>query len=156
MRRARMLTLRHASADPRRHRGVGDEAGPAAAEPDRDGRREPVAYHAYEGIAPDLDEQPRLVRDLGDKGTMILGNHGTLTVGETVAEAFMRIYFLEWACGVQVRTLASGQTLRQVGPQAAARTAEAAQSQETRTVFDTLAWPALRRMLDRRDPSYRD
>jgi ribulose-5-phosphate 4-epimerase/fuculose-1-phosphate aldolase len=57
-----------------------------------------IAYHDFEGIATDLEERERLVVDLGTKNAMILRNHGTLTVGATVAEAFLRMYFLERAC----------------------------------------------------------
>ena len=67
-----------------------------------------VAYHDYEGIATDLSERARLVRDLGDKSVMILRNHGTLTVGEAVSDAFIRMYFLERACEAQVLALRGG------------------------------------------------
>src|SRR6202021_621027 len=63
-----------------------------------------LAYHDYEGVALDLDERPRLQRDLGAKNIMLLHNHGTLAVGRTCAEAFLRMYFLERACTMQVRT----------------------------------------------------
>ena len=59
-------------------------------------------------IAVDLDERERIVADLGDKSAMILRNHGTLAVGETVGEAFMKIYFLERACEAQVMALSAG------------------------------------------------
>src|ERR1700761_1704591 len=63
-----------------------------------------LAYHDYEGVALDLDERPRLQRDLGPKNIMLLHNHGTLTVGRACGEAFLRMYFLERACTMQVRT----------------------------------------------------
>ena len=63
-----------------------------------------LAYHDYEGVALDLDERPRLQRDLGSKNIMLLHNHGTLAVGRTCADAFLRMYFLERACTMQVRT----------------------------------------------------
>lgn len=63
-----------------------------------------LAYHDYEGVALDHDERPRLQRDLGTKNTMLLHNHGTLTVGRTCADAFLRMYYLERACTMQVRT----------------------------------------------------
>ncbi len=68
-----------------------------------------VAYHTYEGLAFDDAEKPRLVADLGDRKAMILRNHGTLTVGATVAEAFFHMYNLERACRVQVLAQAGGQ-----------------------------------------------
>ncbi len=65
-----------------------------------------LAYHDYEGVALNEDEKPRLVRDLGDRRSLILRNHGLLTVGRTVAEAFVAMYFLEAACMMQVRAQA--------------------------------------------------
>ena len=70
--------------------------------------RDEVAYHDYEGVAVDLDERERIVADLGDKSAMILRNHGTLAVGETVGEAFVKIYFLERACEAQILALSAG------------------------------------------------
>jgi len=70
-----------------------------------------LAYHDYEGVALDHDERPRLQKDLGNKNHMLLRNHGTLTVGRSVASAFERMYHLERACSMQVRT-------RMLGPAA--------------------------------------
>ena len=70
-----------------------------------------LAYHDYEGVALDHDERPRLQKDLGNKNHMLLRNHGTLTVGRSVASAFERMYHLERACTMQVRT-------RMLGPSA--------------------------------------
>src|SRR5882724_5031692 len=69
-----------------------------------------LAYHDYEGIALDHDERPRLQKDLGDRNHMLLRNHGTLTVGRSVASAFERMYHLERACTMQVRTRMLGPT----------------------------------------------
>src|SRR5215475_2398220 len=69
---------------------------------------ERLAYHDYEGIALDLDERQRLVADLGDRNVMILRNHGTLALGKSCADAFLRIYYLERACAMQTRALAGG------------------------------------------------
>ncbi|MDU6378201.1 MAG: class II aldolase/adducin family protein, partial [Bradyrhizobium sp.] len=69
-----------------------------------------LAYHDYEGVALDHDERPRLQRDLGTKNHMLLRNHGTLTVGRSVASAFERMYHLERACSIQVRTRTLGAT----------------------------------------------
>src|SRR3712207_7667714 len=71
--------------------------------------RDEVAYHDYEGVAVDLDERERIIADLGDKGAMLLRNHGTLAVGETVGEAFLKIYFLERACHAQILALSAGE-----------------------------------------------
>lgn len=116
-----------------------------------------VAYHGYEGIATDLDERERLVADMGTKNAMILRNHGTLTVGETVADAFMRMYFLERACEAQVHMLAAGRENLNTPPQG---TPEKVKDQSTgqgmMLLNKMLAWPALLRKLDRIDPSFRN
>ena len=67
-----------------------------------------LAYHAYEGVALDHDERERIVKDMGTKNNLMLPNHGTLTVGGTAAEAFLRMFFLERACSMQVRALSAG------------------------------------------------
>src|SRR5882757_202742 len=64
-----------------------------------------MAYHDYEGVALDLDERDRLVADLGDKNAMLLRNHGTLALGKNCADAFLRMFYLERACSMQVRAL---------------------------------------------------
>src|SRR5580704_10501159 len=114
-----------------------------------------VAYHDYEGIAVDLSERARLVRDLGDKSVMILRNHGTLTVGETVADAFIRMYFLERACEAQVLALRGGAEINQPPEGTPEKTAEQGAFGLT-TLGRELAWPALLRKLERVDPSFRD
>ena len=112
-----------------------------------------LAYHEYEGIALDHDERPRLVRDLGDKPAMLLWNHGTLTVGRTVADAFLTMYNLERACQMQVTAQGGGAELHL--PSAASQTTVAQQAKGFGSMGG-LAWPALLRKLDRIDPSYRD
>ena len=67
-----------------------------------------IAYHAFEGITLDLDEQERLLADLGDKDVMILRNHGLLTCGPTLADAFQEMYQLQRSCEVQIAALAGG------------------------------------------------
>lgn len=112
-----------------------------------------LAYHDYEGVALDLDEQKRLVADLGNHNAMILRNHGLLTCGASVAQAFDLMYYLERACQAQVAAASGGATLRIPAPEVAAKVAHQ---------FANLAykarmpdWIALRRMLDRTDPSYK-
>ena len=70
-----------------------------------------LAYHDYEGVALDLDERERLVRDLGDRKAMILKHHGLLTCGRTVGEAFYYMYYLEQACRIQVTATQGGQKI---------------------------------------------
>jgi ribulose-5-phosphate 4-epimerase/fuculose-1-phosphate aldolase len=75
-----------------------------------------LAYHDYEGLALNEDEKPRLVADLGDKNFLMLRNHGLLTLGRTIAEAFVAMYFFETVCTIQVRALAGSRELTQVDP----------------------------------------
>ena len=115
-----------------------------------------VAYHDYEGIATDLGERERLVADLGSKNAMILRNHGTLAVGETVGACFLRLYFLERACEAQVLMLSAGRENLNNPPQGTPEKVEQqANPKGVAKVATTLAWPALLRKLDRIDPSYR-
>lgn len=116
-----------------------------------------VAYHDFEGIATELDERERLVADLGTKNTMILRNHGTLTVGATVAQAFVRMYFLERACEAQILMLSAGRAALNTPHQGVAEKVEQQSSGAGMAMLaQGLAWPALLRKLDRIDPSFRD
>ncbi|HTT97358.1 MAG TPA: class II aldolase/adducin family protein [Rhizomicrobium sp.] len=114
-----------------------------------------VAYHDYEGIALDLDERERLVADLGaNKHVMMLRNHGTLALGKSCPDAFMRMYYLERACTMQVKALAGGVKWNKVNQGVEEKTAtQGAMAFEG--LVGALAWPALLRKLDRIDPSYR-
>lgn len=113
-----------------------------------------LAYHDYEGVALNEDEKPRLVRDLGDKHCFMLRNHGLLTVGESVAEAFVAMYFFETACRIQVRAQAGGGELVPIHPRLI-EGARAQWKQVTQGAGGGLAWPALLRRLDRLDPGFR-
>lgn len=116
-----------------------------------------VAYHDYEGIATDLDERERLVKDLGTKNAMILRNHGTLTVGETVADCFLRLFFLERACEAQVHMLSAGRDNLNTPPQGTPeKVKRQTNPQGMAMVSRGLVWPALLRKLDRVDPSFRN
>jgi ribulose-5-phosphate 4-epimerase/fuculose-1-phosphate aldolase len=105
-------------------------------------------------VALDLDERERIVADLGDKQFLLLRNHGTLTVGTTANAAFMAMFYLERACTMQVRALASGNV--NVPPQGAPEKA----AQQSTGLFDgsvdRIAWPAWLRKLDRVDSSFRE
>ena len=116
-----------------------------------------LAYHDYEGVALDLDERPRLQRDLGEKNIMLLHNHGTLTVGRTCAEAFLRMYFLERSCTMQVRTrmLGSVEADHPTAPDVIEKNAALVRSGGLSAVAEKLVWPALLRKLDRLDPGFR-
>jgi ribulose-5-phosphate 4-epimerase/fuculose-1-phosphate aldolase len=113
-----------------------------------------LSFHDYEGIALDLDERPRLVADLGKTSAMLLRNHGTLTLGPSVASAFLTMYFLERACSMQVATLAGGAKLH--WPSGDVQALVTKQAASGRGFVDDLAWAPLIRKLDRIDPSYKD
>jgi ribulose-5-phosphate 4-epimerase/fuculose-1-phosphate aldolase len=114
-----------------------------------------LAYHDYEGIALDDDEKPRLVRDLGDRDFLMLRNHGLLTVGDSVATAFLNMYMFQSVCTIQLRAQAGGREVLRVPPEILAG-GKAQWKAVTRGVGGGIAWPALLRKLDRRDPSWRD
>ncbi|TDF84085.1 class II aldolase/adducin family protein [Pseudomonas sp. H9] len=122
-----------------------------------------VAYHDYEGVALDMDEQQRLVRDLGDKPVLMLRNHGLLTVGESVSQAFLRMYYLEKACEIQLAAQAAGEIV--LPPDAVCAHTERQFNEPTRALKEgelsdpdgmQLAWAALLRLVQRVAPDYRD
>ena len=110
-----------------------------------------LAYHDYEGIALNLDERERLVADIGDKKMMLLRNHGTLTVGETAAECWINMFYLERACMQQVMALSAGRDNVLIAPQAAQ---DEVNKQMARGLGGKLAWPGALRQLDRALPGY--
>jgi ribulose-5-phosphate 4-epimerase/fuculose-1-phosphate aldolase len=122
-----------------------------------------VAYHDYEGIALDLDEQARLVADLGNKPVLILRNHGLLTVGKTVQQAFLRMYYLEKACEIQLAAQAGGalvipsaEVCAHTEKQFNDPSRDLSEGQLADVDGYDLAWTALLRRLDRIDPSYKE
>jgi len=114
-----------------------------------------LTYHDYEGVALNNDEKPRLVADLGTSNAMILRNHGLLTTGATIADAFLMMYLLETACQIQVMAQSSGGELLQV-PAPIVAGIQAQAQQVTKGLGGSLIWPGLLRKLERRDPSFRD
>ncbi len=112
-----------------------------------------VAYPDFEGIAVDLDEQQRLVRDIGDKRAVILRNHGLATWGESLPEAFMWLWTLQRACDVQIASSAAG-PLQPIRPDVFAQTVRESGPNEPRLCEDVFA--ALVRRVDAMDPSYRN
>jgi len=119
-----------------------------------------VGYHEYEGVALNLDEQKRLVEDLGGHDALILRNHGLLTVGPTPARAFLRMYYLNKACEIQVAASRLGELMipdpRISEHTAQQLTGQAAGDDFTDDVGYDLAWAAMLRMIDRTQPEYRD
>ncbi|HWD22346.1 MAG TPA: class II aldolase/adducin family protein [Burkholderiales bacterium] len=112
-----------------------------------------VAYHDFEGITVEAGEKERLIRDLGDKPAMILRNHGLLAWGPSVAEAFLMMWTLQRACDVQVAASRAGE-VNPIRPQVFEQTVRESGPAEKRTCDDAFA--ALQRLVDARDPGYRD
>jgi ribulose-5-phosphate 4-epimerase/fuculose-1-phosphate aldolase len=113
-----------------------------------------LAYHDYEGVALNPDEKPRLVRDLGDRTFLMLRNHGLLTVGPTIAEAFVAMYTFEATCMIQIRAQAGGELVR-VDPRIIEGVMAVRRTVTQGVGPGALAWPGLLRKLDRIDPSFR-
>jgi len=121
-----------------------------------------LGYHDYEGVALRDDEKPRLVKDLGDKTNLMLRNHGLLTVGPTIADAFLAMYVFEAACAIQVRAMAGASgaadvmanDLIPIDPRIIAG-AQAQSQAVTKSLGGALVWPGLLRRLDRVDASFR-
>lgn len=114
-----------------------------------------IGYHDYQGVVLDLDEQASLLQDLGQGEALILRNHGALTVGRTVGEAFNWMHRLELACRAQLAAMATGAPLRAVSPAVLEETWNNYQP-GTRRPYGVMEWPALLRKLDRIDPGFRD
>lgn len=112
-----------------------------------------LAYHDYEGVALEEGERARLVADIGDARFLMLRNHGLLTVGASIAEAFLEMYLFEAACTIQVRALSGGGEQTRIGPEILAG-AERMQRQVTHNQGAALVWPGLLRRLDRVNPGY--
>jgi ribulose-5-phosphate 4-epimerase/fuculose-1-phosphate aldolase len=114
-----------------------------------------LAYHDYEGLALDETEKPRLVDDFGNKKFLILRNHGLLTVGRTVAEAFLGVFLLERACEIQILAQSGGSELSPIPKEIIGRVASQMDA-VTVGMGATLTWPGLLRKLDRIDQSFRE
>jgi ribulose-5-phosphate 4-epimerase/fuculose-1-phosphate aldolase len=115
-----------------------------------------LAYHDYEGVALREDEKARLVEDLGSKNFLMLRNHGLLTCGRSISEAFQLMYTFESACAIQIRAQSGGSELVPIQPAIIATAAEQARLVSNGMGPDKLIWPGLLRRLDRLDPSYRE
>jgi ribulose-5-phosphate 4-epimerase/fuculose-1-phosphate aldolase len=120
-----------------------------------------IAYHDFEGVVVDLDERKRLVEDIGDCEVMILRNHGLLAVGATIGQAFNSMYRLERACQTQLLAMACNAELNIPTQEVVARSnaqltlTASPDARGVRQPHGSIEWPALKRMLDRRDPSYK-
>ena len=112
-----------------------------------------LGYHGYEGVALRDDEQPRLQADLGSNHYLMLRNHGLLTVGTTIPDAFLSMYLFESACRIQIDAQAGGE-LTMVNPKILEGMAQVMKT-ATAGQGAHIAWPALLRKLERTDASYR-
>ncbi len=113
-----------------------------------------LAYHDYEGLALDMDERETLVQDLGTENwAMLLRNHGTLTVGRTVGQAYVYMFFLERACQMQVQTLAGGAALTELPEELIEKVPQQAVHWRHMGKFE---WPALMKLLDDTEPDYKN
>jgi ribulose-5-phosphate 4-epimerase/fuculose-1-phosphate aldolase len=121
-----------------------------------------VGYHDFEGVVVNLEERERLVRNLGNNDALILRNHGLLTVGRTVAEAYVNMQRLERACVTQLLTMSAGSATVKLPAEVVKKTFEQLRNAPTpakdgRTVpHGEREWPAYLRKLDKLDPTYRD
>jgi ribulose-5-phosphate 4-epimerase/fuculose-1-phosphate aldolase len=111
-----------------------------------------IGYHDYEGPAVDLDERVRLVEDLGAHDAMVLRNHGLLTCGATIQQAFNTMYQLEMSCRGQVDAMAARTELTMPGENVLAHTAHLYQP-GTRRPYGVLEWPAMLRRLEAEEKS---
>jgi ribulose-5-phosphate 4-epimerase/fuculose-1-phosphate aldolase len=114
-----------------------------------------LAYHDYEGVALREDEKPRLVADMAGKNYLMLRNHGLLTAGQSVAEAFLAMYIFETTCAIQIGAQSGGGELVAVKPAIIESAMEQARAVSNGVGPHQLIWPGLLRRLDRIDPAYR-
>ena len=116
-----------------------------------------IGYHDYEGVSLELGERDRLVESLGDHRALILRNHGLLTAGRTIAEAFTLMYHLEKSCVAQIMANARSADdahITMLSPELCEHSAEQAWSINNHS--DTVRWPSLVRWMDREQPGFRD
>lgn len=115
-----------------------------------------LSYHDYEGVALRDDEKPRLVADLGPRNDyLMLRNHGLLTLGKTIPDAFVAMYLFEAVCTIQVRAQSGGGELHHIDPKIIEGARQQAREVTRGVGAGALAWPGVLRRLDRTMPGYR-
>jgi ribulose-5-phosphate 4-epimerase/fuculose-1-phosphate aldolase len=114
-----------------------------------------IAYHDFNGPERDPAERAKLAEHLGKENVMVLRNHGLLTVGPSIAETFNRMYGLERSCQAQLAAMACNTELNTL-PEAVVEKSTAMYAPGAVRPYGLLEWPALLRLLDRKDPSYRE
>ena len=112
-----------------------------------------LAYHDYEGVALDLDERERIVKDMGQKNLLMLRNHGTLALADNAAGCFNRMFYLERACKMQVMAMAGGEVLH-ITDNVQGVVESQGKFLGSKMMGEALIWPALLRKLDRKMPGY--
>jgi ribulose-5-phosphate 4-epimerase/fuculose-1-phosphate aldolase len=117
-------------------------------------RFDKVATHDYEGVVLEMGERKRLIANLGDAEVMLLRNHGLLAAGRTVAQAFNNIYRLERACRTQLMAMGGADEIV-LPPREVIEKTWHMYRPGTRRPYGLLEWPAMRRLADRLDPSYK-
>jgi ribulose-5-phosphate 4-epimerase/fuculose-1-phosphate aldolase len=113
-----------------------------------------IAQHAFEGYASENAEATRIVADLGDKRAMIMWNHGLLTVGKTIGEAFLYMKRLIWACDLQRELMATGGAIRSIPKEALETIRQQMKEKRGNQPYGGQEWEMYRRMADKLDPSY--
>jgi ribulose-5-phosphate 4-epimerase/fuculose-1-phosphate aldolase len=113
-----------------------------------------LAYHDYEGVAFRDDEKPRLQADMGHANFLMLRNHGLLTCGKTIADAFLSMYTFENTCQIQIAAQSGGSELTHVNPKIIDGVGQAMKVQSG-GLGGMFVWPSLIRKLDRIDDSYK-
>jgi len=113
-----------------------------------------VAQHAFEGYASESEEGARIVADLGDKRALLMWNHGLLTVGKTVGEAFLYMKRLLWACDLQRELMATGGAIRAIPKDALEKIRQQMREKRGAEPYGGQEWEMFRRMADKLDPSY--
>lgn len=113
-----------------------------------------LSYHDFEGIALDVGEQERLIANIGNNNVLILRNHGLLTTGKTVPQAFELMLYLERACQIQIAATSGTQKLTYPPDSVCQRAI--GQFNRSHEFIQGRDWQALIRLLDRTDPSYKD
>jgi len=114
-----------------------------------------LAYHDFEGLAQEEEEAPRIIADLGGKRAMIMRNHGGLTVGRTIGEAFYFMQRLVDACDLHARLLATGAAARPVSAQVAAFTKSQIEQRRKGAPYGEIDWAAQVRLAEQLDPAFR-
>lgn len=115
-----------------------------------------IGYHEYEGVAQRAEERARIVSDLGPHRYLLMRNHGLLTLGPTVADAFVATYLFSAVCRMQLAAMATGAPLVTIRDEVMSDVADQVRDVTHGMGVGQLNWPGLLRRLDRLDPSFRD